>query len=66
MKTATKPFKFDPMQIESIIDKVVPLVAEEKDHEFFRGVLFCKAESCGSSGEFSLFISNLLKSCKDK
>ena len=53
--------KFTAQQIESIIDKVVPLIAEEKDYEFFRGVLFVKAESCNSSSEFSYFVSKLLK-----
>lgn len=53
--------KFDALQIETIIDKVVPIVAAEQDYEFFRGVLFCKAESCTSSAEFSSFIAKLLK-----
>lgn len=52
---------FDDLQIENIIDKVVPLIAEEKDHEFFRGVLFCKAQD-SSSAVFSSFIAKLLKS----
>lgn len=52
--------KFNGMQIENIIDKVVPLIADPKDHEFFRGVLYCKAED-SSSAEFSAFIAKLLK-----
>lgn len=51
---------FDAAQIENIIDKVVPLVAGKDDHEFFRGVLHCKAESCQSSAEFTCFIQKLL------
>jgi len=57
----TSSFKFGSQQVESIINKVVPLIAAEKDHEFFKGVLHCKAESCGSSEEFSSFIAKLLK-----
>lgn len=53
--------KFNAAQIESIIDKVVPLVAAPEDHGFFRGVLYCKADSCGSSAEFTAFIAKLLK-----
>ena len=52
---------FDAAQIEAIINKVVPLVAESEDHEFFKGVLYCKAESCKSSAEFAVFISKMLK-----
>ena len=50
-----------PEQIENIIDRVVPLIAAPEDHEFFRGVLFCKLESCKSSGEAAHFINSLLK-----
>ena len=53
--------KFDALQIENIIDKVVPLIASEEDQGFFRGVLFLKAESCNSSAAFAAFISTLLK-----
>jgi hypothetical protein len=53
--------KFSAQQIESIINKVVPLIADPEDYEFFRGVLFVKADSCKSSSEFSYFISKLLK-----
>lgn len=52
---------FDAAQIENIINKVVPLVVEPEDHEFFKGALYCKAESCKSSTEFSYFISKMLK-----
>lgn len=52
--------KFNPMQIENIIDKVVPIIAAPEDYEFFKGVLFIKAEE-SSSAEFSSFVSKLLK-----
>ena len=55
--TATK---FDGLQIEAIIDKVVPLIAAPEDHEFFRGVLFVCAEASRSSADFSAFIAKLL------
>ena len=51
-----------PAQIENIVDKIVPLIAAPEDHEFFKGVLFCKLEDCKSSAEAGAFISKLLKS----
>lgn len=57
----SKHFTFNAAQIETIIDRVVPLVANEDDHEFFKGVLFCKAESCKTSGEFAMFIKSMLE-----
>lgn len=53
--------KFDGMQIEAIINKVVPLIANPEDYDFFRGVLYVKAENC-SSGEFAAFVSTMLNS----
>lgn len=52
--------KLNALQIESILDKLVPLIADEKDHEFFRGVLQIKAEIC-SSADFTVFVNKLLK-----
>ena len=52
--------KFDATQIESIINKIVPLLAAPKDYEFFKGVLRIRAEESASSADFSLFISKLL------
>ena len=52
--------KFNALQIENIINKVVPIIANEKDHEFFKGILYIKAESCHSSAEFTYFIKKLL------
>ena len=57
----TTAFKFNDLQIGDIIDKVVPLIAKPEDHEFFRGVLYCKADSCKSSGQLAYFINRLLK-----
>ena len=48
-----------PMQIEEIVDRVVPLIAEPEDHEFFKGVLFIKLENC-SSAQAARFVSQLL------
>ena len=52
-------FKFDGLQIDAILDKLVPLVAAPEDHEFFRGVLRIKAEN-SSSGEFAAFVNKML------
>lgn len=54
-------FKLNDMQIEAIIDKLVPVIAAPEDHEFFRAVLRIKAEE-SSSGHFAYFVSTLLKS----
>lgn len=53
-------FKLDGAQIENIIDKLVPLIAEPEDHEFFRGVLIIKAENSTASA-FGAFVTKLLK-----
>lgn len=55
--------KLTPMQIEAILDKIVPLIAAPEDQGFFRGVLQIKAENC-SSGQFAHFVSQLLKGAK--
>lgn len=52
--------KLDAMQIERIIDAVVPLIAAEEDHEFFRGILYCQAEASRTSADFTYFIASLL------
>lgn len=57
----TAVVKLNPQQIEEIVDRIVPLIAAPEDHEFFKGVLFCKLESCASSGEASAFVAKLLK-----
>ena len=53
-------FKLNPLQIENIIDKLVPLIAEPKDYEFFRAILQIKAEESTASA-FGAFVSKLLK-----
>jgi len=53
--------KLNPQQIEEIVDRVVPLIAAPEDYEFFKGVLFCKLESCASAGHATAFIAKLLK-----
>ncbi len=52
--------KFNAEEVESLINKVVPIVAAEEDYDFFKGALWCKAQECNSA-EFSVFISNMLK-----
>jgi len=54
-------FKLNDMQIERVIDELVPKIAAPEDYEFFRGVLRIKAEN-SSSGQFAFFVSNLLSS----
>jgi hypothetical protein len=55
--------KLDDMQIETILDKLVPLIAKPEDYGFFRGLLRIKAEE-SSSGSFAAFVSTLLKANK--
>ena len=52
--------KLDDLQIESIIDRLVPLIAAPEDYGFFRGILRIKAEET-SSGHFAYFVTQLLK-----
>ena len=47
-------------QVESAIDKLVPLIAAPEDHEFFRGVLGLYAEEC-SSGQFAALVNRMTK-----
>jgi hypothetical protein len=51
--------KLSPAQIENIVDRLVPLIAAPEDHEFFKGVLFCYAET-KSSAQFHAFVAKLL------
>ena len=51
-----KAHKLDGAQIEAIVDRIVPLIAAPEDHEFFRGVLFLKAEE-SSSGQPSIWLA---------
>lgn len=55
-----KAFKLDGLQIEAILDKLVPLIAKPEDHGFFRALLEIKAEE-STSGQFACFVNRLLK-----
>ena len=48
-------------QVTAIIDKVVPLVADEADHSYFRAVLALRAQAATSSADFASFVARLLK-----
>lgn len=52
--------KLNALQIENILDKVIPLIAEPADYGFFRGVIGLKLEACISSAEAALFVRKLL------
>lgn len=52
--------KLNAMQIESILDKLIPVIAEPADHEFFRGVIGLKLEACNSSADAAMFVRKLL------
>ena len=50
--------RFTVAQIDKIINDIVPLVAKPEDYEFFRGVLYVKAENSTAS-DFAYFISKM-------
>ena len=50
--------QLSPAQIENIIDRLVPVIANPEDHEFFRGVLSIKAENSTAS-EFGRFVKEM-------
>lgn len=52
--------KLNALQIEAILDKIVPLIAEPADHGFFRGVIGLKLEACSSSADAAMFVRKLL------
>ena len=60
----TNMVKLDAQQIESVIERLVPMIAEPKDYEFFRGILYIKAEN-SSSVAFAAFAANLLKTLNE-
>ncbi len=60
MNTATNK-KFTAEQIETILSRLVPIIAAPEDHSFFRGVLALKLESCNSA-QAARFVSTLLRS----
>lgn len=64
-KSETPHSKLSDEQIESILDKLVPLIASPSDHEYFRGVLRIKAEE-STAPQFANFVGNLLKFAEEK
>jgi hypothetical protein len=56
----TAAHKLSALQIETILDKVVPLIAAPADHGFFRGVIGLKLENCNSSAA-AMFVRSLLE-----
>jgi hypothetical protein len=48
MPTNTAAPRLNATQIETILDRIVPLIADPADHSFFRGVLAVKFENCSS------------------
>ena len=52
--------KLNALQIENILDTLIPLIADPKDHEFFKFVIGEKLASCTSS-EAVVFVNKLLK-----
>lgn len=57
-------FKFSQKQVDSIINKIVPLVASTEDQNFFKAALYAVEDGCSSSAQFTTFISKLLKKHK--
>ena len=53
--------KFNAAQVETIIDRVAPLIATPEMQGEARGLLHIVASECNSSAEFSAYIANLLK-----
>ena len=53
--------KLNALQIETILDKLVPLIAVPQDYEFFRGVLGLKLESFQNSASAAVFVKELLE-----
>jgi len=57
-----KEFYLTGEQIQNIVDKVVPMIAKEEDHYFFRQMLYKVAYDCNQiSSSFTYFIEKLLK-----
>lgn len=51
--------RLDAQQIENILDRLIPAIADPKDHEFFRGILSLCAENY-SSTTFAVLVQKLL------
>jgi hypothetical protein len=52
--------KLNGMQVENILDRLVPVIAAKEDYEFFRAVIGLKLESMNSA-QSAAFVSSLLK-----
>ena len=53
-------FKLDAIQKESILDRLVPVLAAPADYEYFRGVIGLKLDELNSA-ECAVFVSKLLE-----
>ena len=51
--------KLNALEIENILDSLIPLIAEPKDEGFFRFVIGEKLESCTSSAAV-IFMNKLI------
>lgn len=63
MATHDPSLKLSELQIESILDRLVPLIARKEDEGFFRGVLHIKLSEC-TSGQAAYFVSQLLREAR--
>ncbi len=52
--------KLNALQIEAILDRIVPLIAGPADHEFFRGVIGLRLEAAPSSADAAIFVRSLI------
>jgi hypothetical protein len=55
----TKAHKLNALQIETILDKLVPVIASKEDEGFFRGVIGLQLEAMNSS-QAAMFVKQLL------
>lgn len=65
MRFQPEDFRLTADQIDRILDRLVPLLAEPADHGFFRGVLRIHAEELDSSS-FAVLVHKLLSAEKGK
>lgn len=59
-QTELTHFRLNDLQIETILDRLLPLIAAPEDHEFFRGILRIAGEEF-SSGSFAALVAQILK-----
>jgi len=64
-KKTMAPPKLTAEQIESILNRVVPLIAAPEDQEFFRGVLRIKAEEL-SAARFAELMARIIAKAREK